>query len=287
MRRFEFDDGKSRKFWEIAVDGATYTVRFGRLGTDGQTSTKVASNPAKAQTEADKLVREKTGKGYVEVQAAAAAPVKAGTHPELEAAILADPSDRHAWTVYADWLQAQGDVRGELAAVQLELELHPDDRGLRAREQALIAEHGRALLGDFASEKWNEICAFTWRGGFWRSARVWTDYDHSDEEGQVPKMVGAVLRHPSARFLEALEIGLADTEGECNFGPCVAALVKHGKRPGLRRLHVGAFEYPDETEISWTQVGSLAHIWAILPDLQDLTATGDRSNSARSTRSNS
>ena len=33
MRRFEFRDGSSAKFWAIEVDGTTITTRWGRIGT--------------------------------------------------------------------------------------------------------------------------------------------------------------------------------------------------------------------------------------------------------------
>lgn len=66
-RRFELVEGTSSKFWEIAVDGATYTTSYGRIGTSGQSTTKTAASPEKAQAEAEKLITEKTKKGYVEV----------------------------------------------------------------------------------------------------------------------------------------------------------------------------------------------------------------------------
>ena len=65
-RYFEFVEGKSSKFWEIAVDGTSVTVRFGRIGTNGQTQTKTFGDEAAATKHADKLIAEKTGKGYVE-----------------------------------------------------------------------------------------------------------------------------------------------------------------------------------------------------------------------------
>jgi predicted DNA-binding WGR domain protein len=67
VRRFEMVEGSSAKFWQIQVDGASFTVTFGRLGTAGQTKTTTAASPAAAQAEADKLIREKTKKGYQEV----------------------------------------------------------------------------------------------------------------------------------------------------------------------------------------------------------------------------
>jgi DNA ligase-1 len=65
-RRYEFVEGNSSKFWEISVDGADVTVRYGRIGTEGQSKTKSLADPAAARKHADKLIEEKTDKGYVE-----------------------------------------------------------------------------------------------------------------------------------------------------------------------------------------------------------------------------
>ena len=65
-RHFEFKGGASRKFWEIALDGNAFTVRFGRIGTAGQTQSKTFADAAKAKREAEKLIGEKLKKGYVE-----------------------------------------------------------------------------------------------------------------------------------------------------------------------------------------------------------------------------
>jgi predicted DNA-binding WGR domain protein len=66
-RRFELVDGASSRFWEIAVDGKTSIVRFGKIGTQGQTKSKSFPTEEAAARDAEKLVAEKTGKGYVEV----------------------------------------------------------------------------------------------------------------------------------------------------------------------------------------------------------------------------
>ena len=65
-RYFEFVEGKSSKFWEVSVSGNDVTTRWGRIGSDGQSKTKTFADAAKAQAEADKLIEEKTEKGYVE-----------------------------------------------------------------------------------------------------------------------------------------------------------------------------------------------------------------------------
>lgn len=84
MRRFELRDDKSSKFWEVSVEGSTVTVRFGKIGTNGQTQAKAQATPEKAKTEHDKLVKEKTGKGYVEVTTVAVAPSAAVPAPAVE-----------------------------------------------------------------------------------------------------------------------------------------------------------------------------------------------------------
>src|SRR5689334_5632193 len=72
-RSFEFVEGTSSKFWEIEQVGATVPVRFGRIGTTGQTKPKKFANEAEAKRAAEKLIAEKTKGGYVERGAAAPA----------------------------------------------------------------------------------------------------------------------------------------------------------------------------------------------------------------------
>ena len=66
FHRFEFNDGKSSKFWSIRVNGMDVEVRYGRIGTEGQAQTKSFDTPDAAQKHAAKLIAEKTGKGYSE-----------------------------------------------------------------------------------------------------------------------------------------------------------------------------------------------------------------------------
>ncbi len=66
-RRFEYVGGNSRKFWEVCVEGHDVHVRFGRIGSDGQTSCKTLASPDAAAAHAAKLVQEKVGKGYAAV----------------------------------------------------------------------------------------------------------------------------------------------------------------------------------------------------------------------------
>lgn len=67
-RKFEFVDGNSKKFWNITLDlqDFSHTVTYGRIGTAGQEQTKYFDDKEETQKSYEKLVKEKTGKGYVE-----------------------------------------------------------------------------------------------------------------------------------------------------------------------------------------------------------------------------
>lgn len=66
MRRFEYKDAKSSKFWEMEVKGKTLHVTFGRIGTEGESKSKSFANPEKAISEMERLIKQKTAKGYLE-----------------------------------------------------------------------------------------------------------------------------------------------------------------------------------------------------------------------------
>ena len=66
-RRFEFVDDKSAKFWEVDVIAESVEVKFGKIGTNGQTQIKDFETPDEALKHAEKLVHEKLKNGYQEV----------------------------------------------------------------------------------------------------------------------------------------------------------------------------------------------------------------------------
>ena len=60
----EFNEGTSSKFWRLRISGCTTHITYGRIGTSGQTDTKVHNNEAAANKFAMKIQREKERKGY-------------------------------------------------------------------------------------------------------------------------------------------------------------------------------------------------------------------------------
>lgn len=62
-KRLTCNEGSSNKFWEITWCDTSYTVTYGKVGTNGTTKTTNCDNPEK---EAIKLANAKIRKGYVE-----------------------------------------------------------------------------------------------------------------------------------------------------------------------------------------------------------------------------
>jgi predicted DNA-binding WGR domain protein len=91
MRSFEFVEGGSAKFWEIQRDGNEVTVRWGRVGTNGQTKAKAFDDPAAATTHETKLIAEKVKKGYLETAATTAQPISAA--PAVSSAPVVEPDE--------------------------------------------------------------------------------------------------------------------------------------------------------------------------------------------------
>ena len=66
VRRFEFTDEKSNKFWEVKVSGKAVVTQWGKIGSKGRTTTKEYSKALTAKQAMAKMITEKIGKGYTE-----------------------------------------------------------------------------------------------------------------------------------------------------------------------------------------------------------------------------
>jgi predicted DNA-binding WGR domain protein len=62
--RLEYNDGKSSKFWQVERKGSELHLRWGRIGTDGQSKVKKCASVDAARDEEKKLIKSKTTKGY-------------------------------------------------------------------------------------------------------------------------------------------------------------------------------------------------------------------------------
>ena len=176
--RLEHTEGTSRKFWEATLEGSVLHVRWGRLGTEGQSKSHALGDVAAARAERDKLTREKLRKGYVLVEddaPASAAPPPAPPPPpvpvEEPAPVGELPSPpgspprptpaqaRALATTLAPSKRGDGGVLTwslfrttdgvheflEVSAVGRELEIARGKVGKQGRVRALILERGEAV----------------------------------------------------------------------------------------------------------------------------------------------
>ncbi len=116
-------DGGSNKFWEGHVDGSALHLRWGRIGTNGQSKTKPFADAPSAERELQKLVTEKLRSGYqrdddgelAPTPAAAGAPVAA---PAPEKKPKKKAKRRSLSLKAARSLMENGDVDGIIAALE-------------------------------------------------------------------------------------------------------------------------------------------------------------------------
>ncbi|WP_426754313.1 WGR domain-containing protein [Myxococcus sp. Y35] len=112
MRRFEFVEGTSSKFWEPELKGNTFIVTFGRIGTAGQRREKAFADEAGARKEYEKKVAEKLREGYREVtdggaaEAAPPPPPAAPKKPELPRRVPAATATSESLKAAAEALAA-------------------------------------------------------------------------------------------------------------------------------------------------------------------------------------
>jgi uncharacterized protein (TIGR02996 family) len=270
MPRYEFVEGNSKKFWEIELDGASFTTRWGRIGTEGQEKTQTFSSPAEAKKEYEKIIGSKVKKGYGLVDGgggdddASDESAQAATNPALEAAIEKNLDDPQPYLVYADWLQSQGDVRGELIT-----------RSHQGEVGDWLETHAETLFGDELLEPLDTDppeLDLEWHLGFVKAATLKrADYDSSTD---VAELTRQFLARPVARFIRALTFGLTGYESDNDYTGVVEAIVASGRGKTLESLWFGEFDYPDETEMSWAPWGALGPLWKAVPNLKSFGVRG-------------
>ena len=286
MPRYELVEGTSNKFWEIEkAKGDSYTVRWGRIGSTGQTQLKKLSTAQHA-----KLVAEKVKKGYAlaggkgkgKAKAAPAAKAKpAASNPKLEEMLYEAIDDAERWLVYADWLQQQGDIRGELIALNLRKKKPAANKLADANVDALWGD--AAYLRDKAyfdaltyKPQWSkqpipleiEFGVTLGKEGLVESVSI----EGLDEEGHVAKALRDLLTSPIGRFVRSIDIEVVNGEvysgasGQPNAGAAIAAIAA-AKPAALRSISLGCSGYQQ----SWTYTGNLGPLWKAAPHLERIS----------------
>jgi uncharacterized protein (TIGR02996 family) len=183
---------------------------------------------------------------------------------ELEAAILADLDAAAPYSVYADWLEQQGDPRGELIQVQLARETSSDPE-LETRERELLAAHANAWLGGLLDYPLGPVdpVEVTWRRGFVHGATVKTSYQSDD----AAFLYRNLASRPVARFLRDLCLGAACSHhGDPPDDVSILEALRDCPLPALRSLSIDCLG----RELSWTHVGDVSIANASLRELESL-----------------
>lgn len=146
MPRYEFSEGSSNKFWEIELNGLSWTTRWGRIGTVGQSKTQTFETAELARHEYDRLVVTKVKKGYRLVGGSprpVAAPKKAAPLAPLQVTTVRLEADR-------EWLELtlDGDVVRQVSGSnstkrKSSQERHPSVADARDMHARLISVYTR------------------------------------------------------------------------------------------------------------------------------------------------
>ena len=160
-RRFEFKSDRAYKFWAVKVKQKSVTVKYGRIGSTGQTREKLFTTNEEAEAHAEREIAKKKKAGYKEViKNLANRKTNAQLWEELEPhkpflqSILDAPDELGNYMVYADWLMEQGDPRGQFILSSLAVEDPQTPMWDQTKHQKLATEiriaNWREWLGELS-----------------------------------------------------------------------------------------------------------------------------------------
>ncbi|MEJ7600701.1 MAG: hypothetical protein WKG01_22535 [Kofleriaceae bacterium] len=256
-QRFDWTTRAERKYRVVSQRGPVVGWQGGTVGADGtlvaipsEVFRRTFPSVAEASVGYGELVASIEYDGAVPVDVHPPATIHA--NPELEALCEGSPDSPDPWAVYADWLIAQGDPRGEVAALHL--------AGKPAAARRVLAAHYAQLCGNE-----ERPIALELRHGFAVAATLTID-----RTGVLPLdvLTQQVLDAPIARFLQSLRFGLAHFESHTNtWRPTLDAVLRAPHASRIRERRFDAYSYQD-CELSWTTFGDFSTAWPALANLE-------------------
>lgn len=250
-REFQFVSGGSSKFWAIEMKGTAFDVTFGKIGTPGTTQTKSFADAAAATKAYDKLVLEKTSKGYVEVgggskpakkSAAAATTASAATKGAAKGAAKPAPLNE----LYFNTTKSPSDFCS--LATFIGQKVARFQSGKRAKKSK-----GKVVYKLFIS---------------------WEDEDDDDAPHDFKSLLADFLESDVAPESEGLVIGNWCLDSMVSNLPFIKQLVAGKDRlPELRALFLGDIQQ-DESEVSWIQHSDIGPLLKAFPKLELLRIRG-------------
>ena len=154
MRRFELSEGTSNKFWLVSIENDSLRIQFGKIGSNGQIQLKKLPDASAATEEAERLIREKTKKGYAELatsaKASAGTSTSTSTSSSTASSLLAS---RFVWTDEARAAAAAHAAR--LASIRNTPKV--GEAAVTARLKASFSK--LAASKSWTGAEWSEECA--------------------------------------------------------------------------------------------------------------------------------
>ncbi len=235
MARYELVEGTSSKFWEIAVEGNQVITRYGRIGTAGSSSTKELASAAAAQKELDKLVAEKTRKGYRLVEEGA---VAAASAPKATTAF-------------------------RLADLE-QLDDRPFDHAEKFMGLAVVGYDPEEGLKDAARKAWR-LAVDDGEGDLDDWLALLQSFADDPKASEVKALVVGA-------WDENVAEGVAGDDGPGKVVSAIAAV--SARLPKLAAIFLGDI-HADEAEVSWQIMADVAPLLAAYPQLQHLRVRGN------------
>jgi len=223
--------GKGDAVWTIAQSGMTITTSL-----DGVDTVETFASEQIAHKRFDILIGKQSREGWKRIKQEPVAPVPraAPTSPAaivedarnagLEAMITADPGNAEGYRMYADWLEQQGDPRGQLIALMLALEARPTDHKL-----ALMTDRYRDRIRDYILKGVIDRvgCRIHLARGFVNRIEYLQD--------ELAPQLRETLAAPSTRFVTSIQLDDDGTGGLLD----ALAVVAESAPPTLQRLVFG------------------------------------------------
>jgi hypothetical protein len=263
-------------FWcEMVLDGPKLKVTYG--STNKSTNeTRIFeragdrySSPEAAEAAVKKILESNRGQNYKSQKRTEEMVPGVGddvaphaSNPELEAQLASATDDKAhvaAATVYADWLQTQNDVRGELAALWL--------GGKQDGAREWVATNATKLFGALDVKLDIEVYDLVWKHGFLVGASL--KRVSIDSNTDLGAMTREFLALPVARFVTALRFGLESYESDNDWSSTMTAVAESPQAATLRSLRFDDY-HSEDCEISWTAFGDFSDAWRSFPVLEEL-----------------
>ncbi len=182
--------------------------------------------------------------------------------PELEAAFAAR-RDASSAQVYADWLQAHGDARGELAALV---------RGDSVVAPEWLGANADLLLGSPPLKVGEQLRGLRFEHGFLvgaslRGSSRWL-LRPEDEGAPLHELTRQFLELPLARFVRRLRFGVPSRR-DVDWARTLEVVTRSRQAPTILELSFDDYTHEDN-ELSWTPFGDFSSAWSKLPSLEHL-----------------